>query len=138
MRGLPGLKSLVAMHILAIRTSEPCATIIRECRRFTIDNIGHCPQLKIRYLAMTGMVFELGVRRQSRPVRKKVVLDPKGKGKAKASDAIETAQSSTDSDDFSFSEIESGGQELVCLKHLKFPDVPDVVIFRKEIRTGKL
>ncbi|MCJ1398006.1 hypothetical protein MMC11_001203 [Xylographa trunciseda] len=136
MQGLPGLKKLVAMYILAIRTTDPCASITRECRRFTIDNIFHCPQLKIRYLAMTGLVFELGRRPGSVVKKKVVVIDVKGKGKAKASDPIPVAETSTDSEDFS--EIEGGGLEMACVKHLKFPDVPDIVIFQKEIRTGKL
>ncbi|MCJ1284664.1 hypothetical protein MMC26_003999 [Xylographa opegraphella] len=140
MQGLPGLKNLVAMYILAIRTSDPGASIGRECRKFTIDNIWHCPQLKIKYLAMTGLVFELARRPESvaKPKRKKqVALDVKGKGKAKASDPLPVAaEASTDSDDFS--EIEGAGLEMACVKHLKFADVPDIVILRKEIRTGKL
>ncbi|MCJ1390268.1 hypothetical protein MMC18_003126 [Xylographa bjoerkii] len=135
MQGLPGLKNLVAMYILAIRTTDPCASINRECRKFTIDNIWHCPQLKIKYLAMTGLVFELGKRPES-VLKKKVVVDLKGKGKAKASDSITLPEPSTDSEDFS--EIEGGGLEMACVKHLKFPDVPDIVIYQKEIRTGKL
>ncbi|MCJ1435352.1 hypothetical protein MMC27_004724 [Xylographa pallens] len=139
MQGLPGLKNLVAMYILAIRTSDPCAIINRECRKFTIDNIWHCPHLKIRYLAMTGLVFELARRPESglKPKKKKkAVVDVKGKGKAKASDPIPAAEAPTDSEDFS--EIEGAVLEMACVKHLKFSDVPDIVILQKEIRTGKL
>ena len=117
------------MHIVNIRTTDQCQSISRESRKFTIDNITHCPELKIKYLAMSGLVFELARRPKSWKA-KKPIADLKGKGKAR-SEAI-----SADSDDFS--EIEGGGLEMACVKHLKFAEVPTVKIFRKEIRSGKL
>ena len=129
MQGLRGLGSLVAMHIINIRTADQCQSISRESRKFTIDNITHCPELKIKYLAMSGLVFELA--RRPKPWKaKKTVKDTKGKGKAMGEEM------SADSDDFS--EIEGGSLEMACVKRLEFAEVPTVKIFRKEIRTGKL
>ncbi|MCJ1477454.1 hypothetical protein MMC13_006125 [Lambiella insularis] len=134
MQGIPGLKSLRALHLFAVRTTDPCVSITRECRKFTIDNISHCPDLKIRYLAMAGVVFELARRPHSRPTNK--AADVKGKSKAMVGEANPIVDPSTDSDDFS--EIESGGLEIACVKHLKFAEVPSIKIFHKNIRTGKL
>lgn len=122
------------MYILAVRTTDQCASIARECRKFTIDNISHCPDLKIRYLAMAGMVFELARRPPSRITSRSA--DGKGKGKATINETNLSADPLTDSDDFS--EIESGGLEIACVKHLKFAEVPGVTIFHRSIRTGKI
>ena len=134
MQGLPGMKSLIALYILAIRTTDHCQTIGRECRKFTIDNITHCPELKIRYLAMSGLVFELA--RKPKPWKPKKAVDVKGKGKAKITDHETPVETPTDSDDFS--EIEGGGLEMACVKHLKYWDVPSVKMLHKQVRTGKL
>jgi hypothetical protein len=133
MQGIRGLTSLIAMHVLAIRATDQCQSIGRESRKFTIDNITHCPELKIRYLAMTGVVFELARKPKSRKVKR----DRKGKGKGKAKEGeVGGGGGETDSDNFS--EIEEGGLEMACVKHLKFTDVRWVRIFSKEVRTGKL
>ena len=117
------------MQIYNIRTADQCQTISRESRKFTIDNITHCPELKIKYLAMSGIVFELA-RRPKAGKSKKPKADPKGKGKARIEEV------SAESDEFS--EIEGGGLEMLCVKHWKFAEVSTVTMFRKEIRTGKL
>ena len=133
MQNLPGFISLIVLNIIAIRTDDHCASVVRECRKFTIDTINHCPGLKIRYLGMTNMVFEIA-RKPATPnmIRKSL---GKSKGKAKEVDGI-MAQLDAESDNFS--DIESGGLEMAVVKHLKFCEVEDVKIFDKRIRTGKL
>ena len=146
MQNLRGLKSLVALHVLAIRTTDQCQSVTRECRKFTIDTLNYCPELKIKYLVMSGMVCQLA--RRPRSFKAPVVqVDIKGKGKEKAT-AVGTPQEqhtskwnpilapSSDADE-NFDEIESGGLEMAVVKHLKFGDVYDVKIFNKHIRTGK-
>lgn len=140
MQGLPGLKNLIAFNIAAIRTSDACVGVNRECRKFTIDNINHCPGLKIRYLAISNVVYELARKSHYGPALRRLAkasaADSKGKGKAKADERSSSRELSADSEDFS--EIESGGLEMACIKHLKFTDVPGVKIFQLDIRTGKL
>ena len=127
MQGLPGLKNLLAMHIFAIRSTDSCHAVGREARKFTIDTMTHCPGVRVKYLAMAGIVFELA--RRPRSARRNRAADPKGKGKAKADDGVESDE---------FSEIENVGPEMSCIKHWKFSEVTGIKIFRKEIRNGKL
>ena len=139
MQNLRGLKNLYALNVLAIRTTDQCHSVIRECRKFTIDTLTHCPELKLKYLVMSGMVCQLA-RRPSSAIRSKAAAKRKGKGKEKAplnapmTDPVDPF--TTDSENFS--EIESGGLEMAVVKQLKFSDVEGVKIFEKEIRSGKL
>jgi len=144
MQGLRGLKSLASMHILNMRTPDQCQSLTRESRKFTIDNITHIPELKIKYLAMDNIVFELA-RKPSyfrEKEKAKAATDAQGKGKGKEKEnevlgAYGDGDSMTDGEE-NFSDIEAGTLEMACVKHLKFSDLPSVTIFKKEIRTGKL
>lgn len=142
MQNLRGLKSLVALNVLAIRTTDQCQSVTRECRKFTIDTLNYCPELKIRYLVMAGTVCQLARRPRSFKTPA-VKVDIKGKGKQKVPVVSPPEPSSkmnpalaSDADE-NFDEIESGGLEMAVVKHLKFGDVTDVKIFQKHIRMGK-
>ena len=139
MQNLRGLKNLYALNVLAVRTNDQCHSVIRECRKFTVDTLTHCPELKLRYLVMSGTVCQLA-RRPLWAIRSKTT-GGKGKGKGKEKAAVngptnEPIDALTDSENFS--DIESGGLEMAVVKQLKFSDVVGVKIFEKEIRSGKL
>ncbi|MCJ1356981.1 MAG: hypothetical protein MMC33_006977 [Icmadophila ericetorum] len=160
MQTLPGLRSLIALHILQIRTQDHCHSVTRECRKFTIDTLSHCPGLRIRYLVMQNMVWVLGPRKSGSRGSKRVKIDVKGKGKSVGASGGSTAGGVSSSSkgkgkavDFSgvdvagdeatlveedFEEIESGNLEMTSLKQLKFWEVEGIKIFEKEIRTGTL
>jgi hypothetical protein len=144
MQGLRGLKSLASMHILNMRTPDQCQSLARESRKFTIDNITHIPELKIKYLAMDNIVFELARKpsyiRDKEKEKGTAEADAKGKGKGKEKEVLGAygdGDGMTDGEE-DFSDIESGTLEMACVKHLKFSDLPSVTIFKKEVRTGKL
>jgi len=143
MQGLRGLKSLVAMHILNMRTPDQCASLTRESRKFTIDNITHIPELKIKYLAMDNIVFEIA-RKPSffrDKGKAKAEADVKGKGKGKEKEVVNAPFKDGDPMDDAeenYSDIETGTLEMACVKHSKFADLPAITIFHKDVRTGKL
>lgn len=146
MQGLRGLKSLVAMHILNMRTPDQCASLARESRKFTIDNITHIPELKVKYLAMDNVVFELARKpsslRKMEKAKAEADAQGKGKGKGKEKEAVgvygDGEADGMGDEEENFSDIEAGTLEMACVKHSKFADLPAVTIFRKDIRTGKL
>jgi hypothetical protein len=73
---LPGLVSLRALHTIMFRTDDTCVWVMREFRKFTVDNVSHNPEMKLEYLALDTSVERL-VRRKP----KSKVKDKKGKGK---------------------------------------------------------
>ncbi|KAH8656053.1 hypothetical protein BGZ60DRAFT_385021 [Tricladium varicosporioides] len=77
---MPGLTSLRALHTLQFRTDDSCPWIMREFRRFIMDNVAHNPGMKLEYLALAEYVDRLV--RRSRSRAKKAAADKKGKGKA--------------------------------------------------------
>ena len=80
--------------------------------------------------------------------RQDIVLDSKGKGKAPVRmiggvvvppPAPETAAPpSVDENGESFDEIESATQDVIFVRHMKFCEVPDVEIFTRQVRLGRV
>ena len=121
----------------------------RECRKFLLDVVHYHPSLKLRYVASAGSVYEIGKidkRKSGKKVIKveaepKPAADPKGKGKAKVPvQSLETEEAAEDDSESSegLSDIESSPQEVVFVKRWKFSEVPQVIIFKKLVRTAKL
>ena len=135
---MAGLKSLIALHILSIRTDDHCTSIARECRRFTVDNITHCPTLKIKYLAMQGQVYKLIRKANSVEKPRQVAKDAKGKGKGKAAEFDMSEGDESGGNSEGFDEIETAGLEMASVRTMNFADIEGVRIFVKDIRVGKL
>jgi hypothetical protein len=148
MQGLGGLTSLIALHVTMLRSTESCNSVIRECRKFTIDNLHHLPHLPLRYLAINNVVYELI---RTRPVKRRQHSSPdhttavqthgrrtssKGKEREKPSQASWSDGIDMEADDFD--EIESGGLEMRNIRHMDFGDVLHVQIFDRRVRLGKL
>ena len=80
--------------------------------------------------------------------RQDIVLDAKGKGKAPVRmiggvvvppPAPEpAAPPDVDEHGESFDEIESATQDVIFVRHMKYCDVPDVEIFTRQIRLGRV
>lgn len=78
---MPGMTSLRALHTNHFRTEDTCVWVMREFRKFTVDNVAHNPDMKLEYLALDLIVDRL-VRRTKPKVSQKETTDKKGKGKA--------------------------------------------------------
>lgn len=123
---------------------------MREVRKFAVDSVSHNPEMKLEYIGMENSVERL-VRRVKQPKSK-----DKGKavdkGKGKEVDTIDTAVAFPTLDSMlvppiedESSEDESGsedglspGLKLETLEGVRFYDVFDVRIFRKDIMAGRL
>ena len=137
MQALPGLKNLIALHIITLRNNDTCAAVIRECRKFTIDNISHHPNLRIKYLAIQSTVYQL-VRRDPATLPNPLGGQSKGKGKAVADEKSRAldqhAETSVLENSLNKSGLELGHEKVPS----RFWEVQGVKIFEKSIRLGKL
>ncbi|TAQ91463.1 hypothetical protein B7494_g143 [Chlorociboria aeruginascens] len=159
----PGLTNLRALHTIQFRTDDTCMWVMREFRKFAIDNVSHNPAMKLEYLALDNTVERL-VRRP------KVVTkapEKKDKGKSKAispptqalaelilgqpgwseatSASISLAatgtldwQESSDEDDDEGEYEAKVGLKIESIEGIKFHDVSGVRIFEKEILLGRV
>jgi len=84
---IAGLTSLRALHTIQFRTDDTCMWVMREFRKFAVDNVSHNPNMKLEYLALDTSVERLVRRKQpTKSAGKDKTTDKKGKGKAKAMD----------------------------------------------------
>ncbi|KAI9848787.1 MAG: hypothetical protein M1838_000368 [Thelocarpon superellum] len=157
---LSGLISLRALHIINFRTDDTCTWVMRELRKFAIDNVAHHPQLKLEYIGLDATVERL--LRRPRASKKR-----KGKPVGVQNDVlVHDAGAATDSDSSSSSEIDCSEEETLIstdfnfttyglqhvhhggekqpllkietLENVKFYDVYSVRIFRKDVMAGRL
>ncbi|RDL35853.1 uncharacterized protein BP5553_06465 [Venustampulla echinocandica] len=84
---MPGLTSLRALHTNQFRTEDTCVWVMREFRKFTVDNVAHNPDMKLEYLALDTVVDRL-VRRSKANASQKATVDKKGKGKAASNSKV--------------------------------------------------
>lgn len=167
MQSLPGLKSLTAFRIVAFRPEDTCPYVGNELRRFTIDNLSHCPGLKIEYVAINSNVLRIarGARGAAKGVLKKRRSGGGAGGEAGASGGglggglgvaggvgigpgsgagigpgMPDASSSGEEDaDGSESDGEEGGGLVMdVVAILNFGEVEGVRIFEKDVLGGKL
>ncbi|SPQ23777.1 6319fc93-2b8f-4ed2-8a9a-e066f5ed8ccd [Thermothielavioides terrestris] len=52
MQHVAGLASLRALHVVHLRNDDTCLSVMRETKRFLIDNVSHYPDLKLRWIAI--------------------------------------------------------------------------------------
>ena len=78
---IAGLTSLRALHTIQFRNDDACNWVMREFKKFTVDNVSHNPDMKLEFLAVDLTVERL-VRRKPTPGKSKPKADKKGKGKA--------------------------------------------------------
>ncbi|KAI9674219.1 MAG: hypothetical protein M1817_002037 [Caeruleum heppii] len=125
---MPGLVNLRALHIVSFRTDDTCTWVMRELRKFAIDVVAHHPQLKLEFIGLDGTVERL----LRTPTE---VLEASKKGFIREKEE-KSVDSDTDSDD------DDGSPEpllrIETREQVKFYDVYDVRIFRKDVRAGTL
>jgi len=165
---MPGLTALRALHTIQFRTDDTCLWVMREFRKFAVDNIAHNPDMKLEYLALDTSVERL-VRRKQPKTGKEKAADKKGKGKAKGMDNTSKAlaeliiglgSSSTwgdggssssnglatpvlfewqeSSDDEDPVAISKTGLKVETIEGIRFCDVTGVRIFEKDVLAGRL
>lgn len=52
MQHVAGLSSLRALHIVQLRNDDTCVWVMRETKRFLIDNVSHYPDLKLEWISI--------------------------------------------------------------------------------------
>jgi hypothetical protein len=152
MQHLSGLVSLRALHIVQLRNDDTCVWVMRETKRFLIDNLTHHPHLKLEWISIDDDDrVERLIRASDLPKKdKKQSKKAKGKQKAKAVpgggggnspfpvlppvDSWDNAASSSDSE----SEDEDKDRRIETVENIHFYDVWGVRIFKKEVVTGRL
>ena len=132
---------------MTIRTGDRVSALNRESRKFLLDVCHYCPHLRLKYIGMSGIVYEIG-RRHKAKAQKEADKDPssdervgaistsKGKGKAKAVSPDVNAHEEEQEEE-SLSDIELGSPEVGFVKHHKFSDVPGISIFDRKIRKAR-
>lgn len=145
MQLLPHLKTLYALHIITLRTTDRSVQLQGESVSFAVDNLSHCPDMKLRYIAMINQVMALETKPDQFRRHLKAVMDrrkdKKGKGKAPADATLGLYLPATDdsgSDDVDDILADMGAGETKLKFSTRFADVKDVRIFSKEVRGGKL
>ncbi|KAK0620295.1 hypothetical protein B0T14DRAFT_457159 [Immersiella caudata] len=151
MQHLSGLINLRALHIIQLRNDDTCVWVMRETKRFLIDNLSHHPHLKLEWISIDD---EDRVERLIRPsdrAKLNKMAPKKAKGKQKVSSPVgfsnggndlfpvlpppdnwDTAVSDSDEDD------DSESQRIDSVDNIHFYDVWGVRIFKKEIVSGRL
>jgi hypothetical protein len=52
MQHVAGLASLRALHVVHLRNDDTCVWVMRETKRFLIDNVSHYPDLPLEWIAI--------------------------------------------------------------------------------------
>ena len=145
MQLLPHLKNLYALHIITLRSSDRSVHLRGESISFAVDNLSHCPDMKLRYMAMNDQVIALESKPDQFRRHLKAVMDKrkdkKGKGKALADASPNLFVPGTDesgSDEVDDILADMGAGETKLKFSTRFVDTKDVKIFSKEVRGGKL
>jgi hypothetical protein len=149
MRKMANLVHLRALHIISLRNDDTCVWVMRETKEFLLDNLSHYPEMKLEWVSIDEddkvdrilMPSEL-------PTKTKKKKAKKEKGKQKATNlSIDGGNSSfpvfppldiwdVDSDSDDDEEETMSGVER--MPGVKFYDVWDVRIFKKEVVYGRL
>lgn len=96
MQHIAGLASLRALHVVHLRNDDTCVWVMRETKKFLIDNVSHYPDLKLEYIAIdeddrVDQLVRVSAKKAADgdddgegPEGKDKKKDRKGKGKQKA------------------------------------------------------
>lgn len=131
--------NLRAIHIINFRNDDTCHWVLREIRKFVVDNVSHHPSMKLEFVALDGNVERL-IRPVAGAARPKGERKDKGKGKAAGLFPSLTAGKEEES---SSSEEESEGEytpglRLKTQESGRFYDVYGVRMWRKDVLLGRL
>ncbi|KAJ4418909.1 hypothetical protein N0V82_005258 [Gnomoniopsis sp. IMI 355080] len=137
------MANLRALHIVNLRNDDTCVWVMRETKRFIIDNLSHFPELKLEWLAIDEDEHAERLIRWKAPPKDKKKAKAKGKEKA-------TSSTSTNGDQYPVLSLEPGvesesedddtgdGMKIETIDNIHFYDVWDVGIFKRNIVSGRL
>ncbi|KAI9833763.1 MAG: hypothetical protein M1819_003496 [Sarea resinae] len=161
LQSFSGLENLKAFHILGFRTEDTCTWVLRELRRFAVDNIAHNPHMKLEYIALDNTLERL-IRRPRKPKKAKkaqALADPNQKlstngppsagppsdtivngssGSGNASPSTADGDSSSEDSDDLDSVASGAGLKIETKEDRKFYDIRGIRIFRKDVKAGRL
>ncbi|KAK5660413.1 hypothetical protein OQA88_12956 [Cercophora sp. LCS_1] len=143
MQNLAGLASLRALHIIQLRNDDTCVWVMRETKRFLIDNLSHHPHLKLEWISIDDEDRVERLLRPSELPKREKSKKSKGKQKVTAlggSDLYPALPSSDNWDVSSDSEEDEDLQlqQIETIDNIHFYDVWGVRIFKKEVVNGRL
>ncbi|OHX00858.1 F-box domain-containing protein [Colletotrichum incanum] len=161
MQHISGLVSLRALNVTQFRNDDTCVWVMRETRRFIVDNLCHYPDLKLEWISIDDDRVERIIRPppQTAAGKAEEKKNKKGKNKAGAGSSFGafggpgTAtgtggpgafpplplpgwETDSDSDDEDTDIV--ANTKLETVEGVHFYDVWDVRIFKKEVMAGRL
>ncbi|KZL68324.1 F-box domain-containing protein [Colletotrichum tofieldiae] len=161
MQHISGLVSLRALNVTQFRNDDTCVWVMRETRRFIVDNLCHYPELKLEWISIDDDRVERIIRPppQTPAAKAEEKKNKKGKNKAGAGSSFGafggpgTAtgtggpgvfpplplpgwETDSDSDDEDTDIV--ANTKLETVEGVHFYDVWDVRIFKKEVMAGRL
>ncbi|KAH0431396.1 F-box domain-containing protein [Colletotrichum camelliae] len=152
MQHISGLVNLRALNVTQFRNDDTCVWVMRETRRFIVDNLCHYPHLKLEWISIDDDRVERIIRPppQTPAAKKEEKKNKKGKAKASAVPGgfggLSTEQfpplpmpgwdTDSDSDDEDTDIV--ANTKLETVEGVHFYDVWDVRIFKKEVMAGRL
>lgn len=161
MQHISGLVSLRALNVTQFRNDDTCVWVMRETRKFIVDNLCHYPELKLEWISIDDDRVERIIRPppQTPAAKAEEKKNKKGKSKAGAGSSFGafggpgTAtgtggpsvfpplplpgwETDSDSDDEDTDIV--ANTKLETVEGVHFYDVWDVRIFKKEVMAGRL
>lgn len=159
MQHISGLVSLRALNVTQFRNDDTCVWVMRETRRFIVDNMCHYPDLKLEWISIDDDRVERIIRPPPQTPAAKEEEKKNKKGKHKFGTSLggfghlgiaSTSGSSggfpplpmpgwdTDSDSDDEDTDIVANTKLETVEGVHFYDVWDVRIFKKEVMDGRL
>ncbi|GKT45692.1 uncharacterized protein ColSpa_05873 [Colletotrichum spaethianum] len=161
MQHISGLVSLRALNVTQFRNDDTCVWVMRETRRFIVDNLCHYPDLKLEWISIDDDRVERIIRPppQTPAAKAEEKKNKKSKNKAGAGSTFGTFggpgtatgtggpgvfpplplpgwETDSDSDDEDTDIV--ANTKLETVEGVHFYDVWDVRIFKKEVMAGRL
>ncbi|KAF9869549.1 F-box domain-containing protein [Colletotrichum karsti] len=150
MQHISGLVNLRALNVTQFRNDDTCVWVMRETRRFIVDNLCHYPDLKLEWISIDDDRVERIIRPPPQTPAAKKEEKKNKKGKAKAYTGSHTDAfpplpmpgwngwtTDSDSSDDEDTDIVAN-TKLETVEGVHFYDVWDVRIFKKEVMAGRL
>ena len=153
MQQLSGLVELRALHIIHLRNDDTCMWVLRETKKFLVDNLSHHPEMKLEWLSLDDDDRVERLIRPSDLPRKEPKKGKKADGKQPAGTSASDGSTSLGNDTFpilpsmdpwdGLSDSDDDDDDLQehkleTMSDVHFYDVWGVRIFKKEIITGRL
>lgn len=143
------LVNLRALHIISLRNDDTCVWVMRETKEFLLDNLSHHPDMKLEWVSIDeDDKVDRILRPADNPVKYKKKKTKKNKGKQKVINysiggggptfptfpSLDSWNADSESDE----EEEEEWSGIGRMGGVKFYDVWDVRIFKKEVVYGRL